>query len=70
MTIEKILNRFSDSICFSIEQGEDMDAASWNMQEGILLSCREAQMIIDHIQKNNRDKVKKGNYCPSCGEKI
>jgi hypothetical protein len=52
MDREKLLkNRLQDSIDFAVGMNEDLDSVSWNYQEGILLSCNEAKLVIELINK-------------------
>ena len=41
--LNNLKKRLQTSIDFAIESEEDLDASSWNYQEGIILSCNEAK---------------------------
>ncbi len=51
---ELLLKRLQGSVKYAEKEGEDMDAVSWGMQEGILISYNEAKIIISALQKENK----------------
>lgn len=50
MSIEKLTKRLQGSIDFALANEEDLNALSWNYQEGILITVNEAKLLIDIIQ--------------------
>ena len=51
---EELIERLSQSIAFAAEAGEDADAASWSYQEGILISCNEAKLIVEALKNYSK----------------
>jgi hypothetical protein len=50
MTIEKLTKRLQGSIDFALDNEEDLDAASWSYQEGILITVNEAKLLLDIVK--------------------
>lgn len=50
MSIEKLTKRLQDSIDFALDNEEDLDAASWNYQEGVLITVNEAKLLLDLVK--------------------
>jgi hypothetical protein len=50
MSIEKLTKRLQGSIDFALDNEEDLDAASWNYQEGILITVNEAKLLLDLVK--------------------
>lgn len=50
MSIEKLTKRLQGSIDFALDNEEDLDAASWNYQEGILITVNEAKLLLDIVK--------------------
>ena len=50
MSIEKLTKRIQGSIDFALDNEEDLDAASWNYQEGILITVNEAKLLLDIVK--------------------
>ena len=48
---ELLKNRLQASIDFAVKMNENLDSSSWNYQEGILLSCNEAKLVVELIKK-------------------
>ena len=48
---ELLKNRLQTSIDFAVKMNENLDSSSWNYQEGILLSCNEAKLVVELIKK-------------------
>lgn len=67
---ELLKNRLQASIDFAVKMNEDLDSVSWNYQEGILLSCNEAKLVIELINKLTipRVVVPRGTLCDCVGE--
>ena len=73
MNIEKLTKRLQGSIDFALDNEEDLDAASWNYQEGILITVNEAKLLLD-IVKNcsipdvvGQDEQLSPPNCSKCG---
>ena len=63
-------NRLQASIDFAVKMNEDLDSVSWNYQEGVLLSCNEAKLVIELINKLTIPRVvncKHEDYTPCYG---
>ena len=60
---EKLLKRLRESVQFAKENGDWDTDSSWNYQEGILLSYKEAQFIINKLTELKKEKEK---ICPEC----
>lgn len=60
-TTRTILEKLKFSVSVAEQCNEDLDATSWGLQEGVLISCNDAKLIIELIEKS--DDV----ACPSCG---
>ena len=65
-TIENIRDRFKNSINYSIRHDEDLDASGWNNQDGILLSCNEAKLLLE----NEESLIKQNEEMKEMLEKI
>jgi hypothetical protein len=57
----------------SIEYGNDLDAASWGMQEGVLITANEARQIVEALEGKTVDcdctepeGFANGTVCPKC----
>ena len=50
MSIEKLTKRLQGSIDFALDNEEDLNAASWNYQEGILITVNEAKLLLDLVK--------------------
>jgi len=50
MSIEKLTKRLQGSVDFALDNEEDLDAASWNYQEGILITVNEAKLLLDLVK--------------------
>jgi|GEM_PF-3648181 hypothetical protein len=50
MSIEKLTKRLQGSIDFALDNEEDLDAASWNYQEGILITVNEAKLLLEIVK--------------------
>jgi hypothetical protein len=50
MSIEKLTKRLQGCIDFALDNEEDLDAASWNYQEGILITVNEAKLLLDIVK--------------------
>jgi hypothetical protein len=48
--LEKLTKRLEGCIDFALDNEEDLDAASWNYQEGILITVNEAKLLLDLVQ--------------------
>jgi len=48
--MKQIIEKLKEQIANSIEYGNDLDAASWGMQEGVLISANEAQQIVEALE--------------------
>jgi hypothetical protein len=75
MSIEKLTKRLQGSIDFALDNEEDLDAASWNYQEGILITVNEAKLLLDLVKNcsipdvvGRSEQLPKYelNYCPYC----
>ena len=66
MSIENIRDRFKNSINYSIRHDEDLDASGWNNQDGILLSCNEAKLLLE----NEESLIKQNEEMKAMLEKI
>lgn len=51
--IELLKNRLQASVDYSEKMNEDLDAVSWNYQEGILMSCNDAKLIVELLDRYN-----------------
>jgi hypothetical protein len=47
---DNLIKRLTESIAFAEKFGEDMDNASWTLQEGILLTYNEAKLIVEELK--------------------
>lgn len=73
-TTKKILDDLKLSLSF-VGENDDLDAVSWYMQEGVLISINNAKAIIKLIEESKIkvDIVDKilfrfdNTVCPSCG---
>ena len=45
-SLEKLIQKLNDELLICIEFEEDLDCASWNRQQGVLITPNEARMII------------------------
>ena len=54
-TTKLILAKLKEKVQTAIDCNEDMDAVSWGMQEGVLISCNDAKLIIELIEKSEID---------------
>lgn len=54
--IESLQKRLQKSVDLAEKMEEDLDSASWIMQEGILLTYNEAKLIINLIKKSKQTK--------------
>jgi hypothetical protein len=50
MSIEKLTKKLQGSIDFALDNEEDLNAASWNYQEGVLITVNEAKLLLDLIK--------------------
>lgn len=50
MSIEKLTKILQGSIDFALDNEEDLDAASRNYQEGILITVNEAKLLLDIVK--------------------
>ena len=66
MSIENIRDRFKNSINYSIRHDKDLDASGWNNQDGILLSCNEAKLLLE----NEESLIKQNEEMKAMLEKI
>ena len=48
--MKQIIEKIKSQMANSIEYGNDLDAASWGMQEGVLISANEARQIVDALE--------------------
>jgi hypothetical protein len=48
---ELLLKKLQASVTYAEKEGEDMDAVSWGMQEGVLISYNDAKIIVSALQK-------------------
>jgi len=48
--MKQIIEKLKEQIANSIEYGNDLDAASWGMQEGVLISANEAPQIVEALE--------------------
>lgn len=58
-TTKLILAKLKARSQTAIDCNEDMDATSWGMQEGVLISCNDAKLIIELIEKSEIDNMLK-----------
>lgn len=58
MSNTKLIDRLSSSISLAEREKEDMDSASWNRQEGILISYNEAKVIVNALRLEDNQKAK------------
>lgn len=65
MSIKKIIKNIEGQIYDCIKGGEDLDSASWQLEEGVLLSVNEARAIIAALQQAIEADAPK--TCPGCG---
>jgi len=54
--MERLKERIQSSIDFIKKSGDNMDSASWNYQEGILLSGNEAELILKNLNYGEQRK--------------
>ena len=54
--MKQIIEKLKEQIANSIEYGNDLDAASWGMQEGVLITANEAQQIVEALE--GMEKIK------------
>jgi len=47
-----ILEKLKFSVSVAEKCNEDMNAVSWGMQEGVLISCNDAKLLIELIEKS------------------
>ncbi len=52
-TTRTILEKLKFSVSVSEQCNEDLDATSWRLQEGVLISCNDAKLIIELIEKSD-----------------
>jgi hypothetical protein len=50
MSIKKLTKRLQGSIDFALDNEEDLNSASWNYQEGILITVNEAKLLLDIVK--------------------
>ena len=51
--LNSIISRIEVQVNYSIKNSEDLDAVSWNYEEGILVSVNEAILILECLKKQN-----------------
>ncbi len=51
-TTKRILADLKSSVKIAQDCNEDLDAVSWGWQEGVLISCNDAKLIIELIEDN------------------
>ncbi len=66
MSIEKLTKRLQGNIDFALDNEEDLDAASWNYQEGILITVNEAKLLLDIVKNCSIPDVSKSVVCGNC----
>ena len=70
MSIEKLTKRLQGSIDFALDNEEDLDSASWNYQEGILITVNEAKLLLDLVkncfQKEAIDEMSDEDFASYC----
>jgi hypothetical protein len=49
---KRILDDLKSSVEIAQDCNEDMNAVSWGMQEGVLISCNDAKLLIELIENN------------------
>lgn len=49
--LKKLADRLQTSIDFAIKHKEDLNASSWNYQEGVLLNHNEAKSVVELVKK-------------------
>ena len=52
-----ILEKLKFSVSVAEKCNEDMNAVSWGMQEGVLISCNDAKLLIELIESNSSNLV-------------
>lgn len=53
MTLEDLIESWKEIIKSAEDRGDNLDAADWDWQDGILISCNEAKKIIEALEKNS-----------------
>jgi hypothetical protein len=48
--MKHLIEKLKEQIANSIEYGNDLDAASWGMQEGVLITANEARQIVEALE--------------------
>ncbi len=56
---KRILDDLKSSVEIAQDCNEDMNAVSWGMQEGVLISCNDAKLLIELIEKSEVDNILK-----------
>ena len=51
--LNSIISRIEVQVNYSTKNSEDLDAVSWNYEEGILVSVNEAILILECLKKQN-----------------
>ena len=54
----EIISNLTNDIPLMKDHGEDIDAKSWQYEEGILLSIREAEYVLSILKTTNQTEVK------------
>lgn len=49
---KRILEDLKSSVEIAQDCNEDMNAVSWGMQEGVLISCNDAKLLIELIERS------------------
>lgn len=58
-TTKLLLEKLKARSQTAIDCNEDLDAVSWGLQEGVLISCNDAKLIIELIEKSEIDNMLK-----------
>ncbi|MFP4019102.1 MAG: hypothetical protein ACLFUH_07620 [Bacteroidales bacterium] len=70
--MEDIVQNLKALIAQEKEYGRDLNEASWGTHYGILITAKDAQRIVDFIERGNQseakgDKPSAPHACPVCG---
>lgn len=56
MNLPELMVYFKEWVKEKQAEGENMDAASWNYEEGIIISGNEAKLLLEFYEKHSQPR--------------
>jgi hypothetical protein len=73
MELEKLTKRLQGSIDYALDNEEDLNAVSWNYQEGVLITVNEAKLLLDLVKNcstpdvvGQSEQLSQDKFCKVC----